>query len=172
MIRILLTLFFIVASVVHNQAAVARDAVPIADMKAAYLYNFILYTKWADNPASINLCLYKQAVDTVNVRVLEHTSNKNIKVMVINQMNRAPECQLLYVDEADSEDLSGLQPLLASTSTLLVTSAPISMLDKSMIELTVENAFLSFNVNLKAVRMANIQLSAKLFQFAKQVKTD
>ncbi len=151
-----------------KRAAAAGDA---ATLKAAFLYNFALYTSWPPPPPSaVTLCATGQdelgmAFDALANKQID---GKPVHVRRIDTAAEARSCHVLYVPESSSGNLPALMRGLASQPVLIVSDG--GNLDASMILIEAEGNRLVFSVNLGRVRHAGLDLSSKLLRLARVVK--
>lgn len=148
-----------------------EDVIPISDMRAAYLYNFVVFTEWPDNGKDvINICLLPGQTHMVNVRLLASKQINGRNLRIIEPANRdAADCQLLYIGETMAPGIRQTLSRLANSPVLTVGEGSQS---QAMIQMNVENKRLSFNVDLAQSRRANLTISSKLLRLAKTVRKE
>ncbi|ADQ84134.1 YfiR family protein [Methylovorus sp. MP688] len=148
-----------------------EDVIPISDMRAAYLYNFVVFTEWPDNGRdTLNICLLPNQATLVNVRLLASKQINGRSLRIIEPMQRdTDECQLLYIGKATDSGTRQMLTRLAGSPVLIVGEGSQS---QAMIQMNVENKRLSFNVDLVQSRRANLTISSKLLRLAKTVRKE
>ncbi|MFA6179251.1 MAG: YfiR family protein [Candidatus Methylopumilus sp.] len=166
-IKLLLSLLlFGVATTVH------AEAVPETEMRAAYLYNFALFTDWP-NPTgdTIRLCILKADQTDFATEKIENKliNGKLLTITTISSSNAAKGCQMLYISSYQSSSVRKIVAELEDTPVLTVTDTENGAAQGMMIEMLLDNNRLGFKVNNKAVRRANLTLSAKLLRLAKTI---
>jgi hypothetical protein len=149
----------------------ADNVIPISDMRAAYLYNFVVFTEWPDSSRdAINICLLPSQATLVNVRLLatKHINGRPLRILEPNQED-TNECQLLYIGQTMDSGTRQTLTKLAGSPVLTVGEGSQS---QAMIQMNVENKRLSFNVDLVQSRRANLTISSKLLRLAKSVRKE
>jgi hypothetical protein len=147
------------------------NVIPIRDMRAAYLYNFVIFTEWPNNDRdAINICLLPSQVTLVNVRLLTTKQINGRPLRIIEPSNRdTGECQLLYIGQTMDPGTRQTLAKLAGSPVLTVGEGSQS---QAMIQMNVENKRLSFDVDLVQSRRANLTISSKLLRLAKTVRKE
>lgn len=156
-------------------AGVAADQPQAAEyaLKAAFLYNFALYTDWPDLPEGhFDLCVlgddpFGEQLDAVGQKRLK---GRAIRLRRLQRAEEIEGCQLLFVAASARASL----PLIAARHQRdpMLTIADADGIDPSlpMIRLVPEGSRVTFRVNLTAARAAGLELSAKLLQLARSVE--
>lgn len=142
-----------------------------AALKAAFLYNFALYTTWPPPPpTSVTLCSIGRDELGSAFEALEskQIDGKPVHVKRVDSAAEARSCHLLFVPESSSGSLPALARGLASQPVLIVSDA--GSLDASMILIEAEGNRLVFSVNLARLRNAGMDVSSKLLRLARVVK--
>jgi len=159
-------ILFSAATLVH------AEAVPESEMRAAYLYNFALFTDWP-SPAGdrIKLCVLKTDQPDFAAEKIENKliNGKILTIITISTSNAAKDCQMLYISSYQSSSVRKIVAELEDTPVLTVTDTENGAAQGMMIEMLLDNSRLGFKVNNKAVRRANLTLSAKLLRLAKTI---
>lgn len=151
-----------------KRPAAAGDA---ATLKAAFLYNFALYTSWPPPPANaVTLCAIGRdelgaAFDALANKQID---GKPVQVRRIDSAAEARACHVLYVPESGAGNLPALTRGLASQPVLVVSDS--GNLDTSMILIEAEGNRLVFSVNLSRVRNVGLDVSSKLLRLARVVR--
>lgn len=141
-------------------------AASAAAVKAAFVYNFIKFTEWpagalgeADTPISI--CTnaddeLRAALDSLNGK---QAKGRSIVVRDLPHVTWQ-ECHVAMLQEP---------PALTPGKTEPVLTVSTYVDDNAMLRLFLAGNRLRFAVNLRAARMADISLSAKLLSVAAEV---
>lgn len=163
------------ASVQPAMAEEARRAPVASDpaaLKAAFLYNFALYTTWpTGQAASFVLCSYGRddlgrALDALAAKQLD---GKPVQVRRVEGVAEAKSCQLLYVSDAAGPSLGSVARALQAHPVLVVSDA-VGAAEHAMIHIEPDGNRLAFGVNLPRVRAAGLDLSARLLRLARSVR--
>lgn len=142
-----------------------------AALKAAFLYNFALFTAWpAPSPAVITLCAVgrDELGSAFDALANKQIDGKPVQVRRIESATEAKACQVVFVPESSSAALASIARGLQTQPVLVVTE--VAAADTSMIVLETEGSRLAFSVNLVRVKAAGLELSSKLLRLARSVK--
>lgn len=151
---------------------VKAAAVPEADMRAAYLYNFAQFTVWEPNDqVTFNICTSGKLTDNLSPEVFanKYILGKKIKLTRYVESANKNECQILYLNSGDA----GYDDKIANA---LVNAPVLTVGDEGngfgpgMINLAVKSNRLAFNLDLSRLRKANLSLSSKLISLAQKVR--
>lgn len=143
-----------------------------ATLKAAFLYNFALYTSWPPAAATgFALCAYGRddlgsALDALAGKAID---GKLVQVRRVDSLVEARSCQLLYVAEATGASLPSVASGLR-TAPVLVVSDAAGAAEQAMIQIEPDGSRLAFSVNLGRVRAAGLDISARLLRLARSVR--
>lgn len=152
----------------------AQEALPEADVKAAFLYNFSLLTEWPNLPdKEVVVCRFKKDQIDINQSLLEKKSleGRAFKWRTIDSMSELRGCQIAVFGQFKTEEIDTILTSLDNAPVLTVSDATSPLAQKAMIAIVQEQQLLGFEVNLKASKSANLKLSAKLLRLAKRVNT-
>lgn len=140
------------------------------DMKAAYLYNFAYLFEWPESRrANFHICILGD--EEVGAAMLDYDAKRvNGQRMVIARLTTlAPIrlCDILYVGAAEVVNLPKIRTILGSLPTLTVTDkAPLQSVS---VALTLENKYLTFDVNLEQCDRANLKPRQTVLGLARNV---
>jgi hypothetical protein len=151
-----------------RRAPLAGDA---ATLKAAFLYNFALYTSWPPPlPGAFTLCSigHDELGSAFDALTQKQVDGKPVQVRRIDSVTEARNCHLLYVPDSSGGSLPALARGLASHPVLIVSDA--GNLDAAMILIEPDGNRLVFSVNLARVRQSGLDVSSKLLRLARAVK--
>jgi hypothetical protein len=157
-----------------NAHAVAQP-IPESDMKAAFVFNFAVFTEWppevlafgaplrvcADGAAPYYPALLRMADKLVNGHRLsvQRLAGANLR-----------HCHVLVLGSAERERWSQMRRDLAGAHVLTVTDDSVIGADGAVIGMTVENQHIGFDVDLAAARGARLVLSSKLLRLARSIQ--
>lgn len=157
-------------------AAVAcAQPVPEMNMKALYLFNFMRYVDWpnADPEGErVRLCVYGQdpigpALDTIDGKPLG--GGRQVTVVRTRSLAGLRSCRLLYVADAEAGDMPKVMAAVRGQPVLVVAESPLAR-ESAAIIWSLQHSRLVFDVNLKAVRQADLRMSSKLLRLARTVE--
>lgn len=155
-----------------DEARRTSSASDAASLKAAFLYNFALYTAWPNShAASLVLCTFGRddlgsAFDALGGKTID---NKPVQIRRVDVLAEAKSCQLLYVGEAAAGSLPAIARAMQSSAVLVVSDAP-GAAEHAMIHIEPDGNRFAFSVNLPRVRAAGLDLSARLLRLARSVR--
>lgn len=151
---------------------VAAEPMPEYAMKAAYLYNFALFTEWPALPDDqLNLCIlgkdaFGAALDSIDGKIV---NGLRLSVHRISGSSRARQCQILFLGTSDRVNFRRLLHDIEDLPVLTVTDNDDLVQAGIMIRMSIENKRLTFEINTEAARRARLAISSKLLRLAKTV---
>ena len=158
--------------------AAAREATE-AEVKAAYLYNFGLFTQWpkkafkaADSPFVIGILGEDPFGEEINEIAATETVNKR-RIQIVRAPSGAPppECHLLYVSASEKERFKEILESLKGQPVLTVSDdAPFCRLGGA-IRFTRTSSKLGLVINPAAARAAGLRISPDLLAIAQIERT-
>lgn len=152
----------------HNTLAAA---IPELDMRSAYLYNFAQFADWpANDHATFNICTLDKVADSISPEILANktVNGKKIRLSKFSESADPAECQIVYLNSVDSVYAAKIARLL-STEHVLTVADEVNGSGPGIINLSVKNNRLVFDLDLAKARKANISLSSKLIPLAQKV---
>lgn len=150
-----------------------------AQLKAAILFNFAMFTEWpADTlPASapLRLCVFQDNALLPALAGLQEkqVNGHHVSVRTLTAQPAAAQlanCHLLVLDAQDRERWALLKHDLATSSVLTVADDRIIGANGAMISFGIDNRRVGFDVDLAPVRQARLALSSKLLRLARSVQ--
>ena len=142
-------------------------------MKAAYLYNFALFTQWPKLTAQVfQFCVLGMSAVETELRRLEGRSVQNGLPLVVRNVtpgDNLSSCQLLYVDQDQRRLFGNVSAQLLGYPVLTVTDADGLIDAGAMIEVRRQGSRLTFDVNLPAAKRVKLDFSARLLKLASVV---
>lgn len=151
---------------------VLAAAVPEADMRAAYLYNFAQFTVWEPNDqVTFNICTSGKLTDNLSPEVFANKQilGKKIKLTRYVESANKKECQIVYLNSGDPVYDERIADALMSEQVLTVGDEGNGF-GPGIINLAVKSNRLAFNIDLSRLRKANLALSSKLITLAQKVR--
>jgi hypothetical protein len=142
--------------------AAGADDVPEAELKAAFIYNFALFTEWpADALAGDGRFRICVAADSPLHAALAHLSGQPVHGRSVVLLDAAvpaqPGCQIAVVEGGSAPLRRGLLTVGDGAS-------------GAMIRLLLQDEHLRFDVDAAATRGAGLELSSKLLRLARTVQ--
>ena len=165
----------LVASAAQIPAAAERAPVDERAMKAAYLYNFAVFTQWPKlSSTAFQFCVLGVSAVDEELRRLQGRPVQNGLPLVVRNVVPGDDlepCQLLYVDESQRRQFAATLGRLNGYPVLTVTDAEGLAEQGAMIEVRRQGNRLAFDVNLPAARRVKLDFSARLLKLASYVAT-
>ncbi len=141
-------------------------------VKAAFIYNFIVFTQWPDNTSeTIQLCVYgedyfKHELDKLHNRSV---GKRHIRVVRVQSAEKLTQCQVIFFSKSVSNNLSSTLIDLQDKSILTLADSPNAISQGIVINMSVLNEKIVFEINLAAARKSGLDISSKLLQLAVKV---
>lgn len=153
--------------------------VSVADLKAAFLYNFARFTEWPADvvPANgaIALCVAgdPDVVQSLGRAVQgKKIDGRTLSVRKMNLDGPIRSCQLLYASDVDIRRARELVNAVKGVPVLTVSDLPAFAEMGGTAHLFMQGERMRFAVNVDAALRANIRISAQLLNLAKIVKDE
>jgi hypothetical protein len=147
---------------------------PEYDLKAAFLYNFALFTEWpADVGQTVTLCIVDGDVLRHELDEFQGKSigSRHFAARRISEVDAAEDCQMAFLPRASASAMKRSVRMLSSQRhVLIVGDSPEAAQAGVGINMTLKDARVTFDVNLKAVQDGGLNLSSKLLRLAKNVR--
>lgn len=157
-------------------AAPAVKVVPEYKLKAAFVYNFALFTDWpAEMLASggtFNICANPDSAVLPELSGLGDKQVKGRQVVVrkVTELDSMRTCHVLFLDSLDRARWGQIRKNLANASVLTVSDDSEISRDGAIIGLYLENNRIGFSVDLQAARQARLVVSSRLLRLARSVQ--
>jgi len=142
-------------------------------LKAAFIYNFMVYTEWpADTRSPLNLCIhggdpFGQEIDGLQAKVV---AGRSITVERKAAGDSLTHCQVVFIAASAMAGLPRLLESLRDKPVLTVADSPGAMRKGVALNMTVVDGKVTFEANLQAARRAGLNLSSKLLRLATEVQ--
>lgn len=141
-------------------------------MKAAFVYNFMLFTQWPTLPNNtLRICTLES--DTLKHELEKFKDNQphgaRLIISRISNLDKIKECQALYLSEEDKKRLPAILSLLEDAPVLTITDVPELIGKGVIIGIKTESKRIVFEVDAQAAKKSNLYLSSKLLSLAKSV---
>lgn len=166
---------FLLAALFVGPAAVAAPRLPEDEVKAAVVANLPLFVRWpagAANAAHPQVCIL--APGTMEAALLrQHREGANGNALDFKPVTAVPEqlreCAMVFVGASDPAALFRAAAAVAGRPVLLVAEGNGVLQRGAMIGLAVQEGRVAIDVNLGALRRAQLDVSAKLLRLARTV---
>lgn len=141
-------------------------------VKAAFIYNFIAFTQWPGTTGpTINLCVYGEDYFGSEIDKLQSkpADKRLIKVVRTTVPEKLADCQVIIFSKSVSGSLSSLLSNLPNQPILTLADSPNAISHGIMINMSLVNEKIIFEINLGIVRKSGLDISSKLLQLATKV---
>ena len=171
---LLRSLLFAFGSLVAVHAT-AQTLAPVAEneLKAAYLYNFAMFTTWpGGRPAqegALSFCVYADDTQTASISTLQtrRIRERNIQIRSVLTPEETAGCHVLFIGGKAGDDVLRMLEAVRDSATLTVTDTLDAVRNSAVISMALDNGRLAFDVNLQNARRARLVLSSKLLKLAR-----
>lgn len=176
--NVVIVLAIVLVLVFSGQShSIADDRTVEYKIKAAYLYNFLKFVWWpesflATGQSEIKVCLLgKNQLDPYLEPMTNMTAQgHNITITHISNVSQAHDCQLLFVGASEANNLPQILEGLKDAHCLTVGEIENFAAKGGMIGFVLKEGRISLEINTKAVKEANLEISAKLLEVANIIK--
>jgi hypothetical protein len=148
------------------------DESPEYRLKAAFLYNFVLFTEWpGGTAATLHLCVVGQDPFGSEIDVLEGKKAGGRAITVVRKAAGAAlgECDIVFIAASAIGTLPRVLEGLHGRPVLTVADSAGAARRGITLNLTVSQDKVGFEANLQAARGAGLVLSSKLLRLASEV---
>jgi len=152
--------------------AAVSDELPEYRLKAAFLYNFALFTEWpADVGSTLNLCVYGRDPFGEEIDPLQGkpVGDRRIVVRRVTTVAGLKACQVVFIADASGDGISRVLSALSGATVLTIADTPGATKQGVALNMNVVQNKITFEANLSAARAANLKLSSKLLSLATEV---
>jgi hypothetical protein len=145
------------------------------DVKAAFLYNFALYTEWpASSVNTFEFCIlgkdtFGSWLDYIRSKKMK---GKPIRIRYIVENQDVKACHLLFIPAAEKDNFPRLAALIGQQSTLTITDSE-QQNEKpniAMIVMVPDGNRFTFDISQSEAKTAGLSFSSKLLRLARNVK--
>ena len=153
--------------------AALGDDLPEYRLKAAFLYDFALFTEWpAQVGSTLNLCVYGRDPFGKEINALQGkpVGNRRIVVQLVSRVEGLTVCQVVFITDASGDGIARVLSTLRGATVLTVADAPGAVKQGVALNMNVVEDKITFEANLTAARAANVKLSSRLLSLATEVR--
>lgn len=157
-------------------AALHAQPVHEFELKAAFVYNFALFTEWPAETVfeggMLNICINPESALRMPLSGLDGKPVKGRRVAIrfLAVPDNARFCHVLFVDGSDRDRWEQMRKALGSASVLTVSDDEEIAGEGSMVALAMERKRVVFDIDTRAARQARLVLSSKLLRLARTVR--
>ena len=160
----------VLALVVAKGASAAGDGGEAA-LKAAYLFNFALYTEWPALPFAFEFCIAGKGDfgEALNAIARKQISGRPVRIRQLQTGDVPGECNLVFILAGNQAAASQIFAALAGRPVLTVGDVGLELEHPPMLQLSSEDGQLYFSVNQSAARVVGLTFSSKMLRLARGV---
>lgn len=153
--------------------AVRANELPEYRLKAAFIYNFLVYAEWpAETGSTLNLCIHGKdpfgpEIDGLQGKV---AAGRTIAVHRKAVGESLKNCQAVFIAPSLIDSLPRVLESLRGQPALTVADSPGTMHKGVALNMNVAQGRVTFEANLQAARGAGLGLSSKLLRLATEVQ--
>ena len=151
---------------------VAANDLKEYQLKAAFLYNFIAFTQWPDGiNQTLNICVYGEDYFGQEIDKLQTKSvhGSNIKILRLDSLEESKECQVLFISKSAINTLPDILTNIQEKSILTIADSPAAASEGVIINMTLSQNKINFEINLQSAHSVKLNISSKLLQLASKV---
>ena len=148
------------------------NALPEYRLKAAFIYNFMLFTEWpAAAGNTLNVCVHGKDPFGPEIDGLQ---GKPVAARSIAVQRKAADeslknCQVVFIAPSMIGSLPNVLDSLKGQPALTVADSPGAVQKGVVLNMAVTQGRVTFEANLLAARSAGLNLSSKLLRLATEV---
>lgn len=164
------------AGVLLSQQAGAEEPVPEYELKAAFIYNFALFTDWPPDTVyegnAVNICanLHSPLRLSLSGVAGKPVKGRRIAVRYLSSLEGLPACHILFVGGSERDQWRQTRKALDGTAILTISDDEEIGRDGVIILLAMERNRMVFDVDMRAAKQARLTLSSKLLRLARTVR--
>jgi hypothetical protein len=156
-------------------APAAAEPVPEHDLKAAFVFNFALFTEWPGDVlapgAPLRVCATPGTALASSLDRLDGKLVNGHPVLLAHLAGAAPrQCHIIVLGRHDRERWAQIRRELSGASVLTVSDDIALGADGAVIAMSVEFERVGFDVDAGAARAARLAVSSKLLRLARRVR--
>jgi len=168
----------LVHSMIPRIAAGQKDSAGEYELKAAMLYNLTLFVEWPpsaypDPQAPILLCILgRDPFGSSLTSTVPGKTARGRSVLIRHLQNdkEIRSCQVLYISSSERKTAAQILSTLNGSSVLTVGEMTQFAAHGGMIQFSLEDQRVRFDINLDAASRAGLKISSKLLVLAQIVK--
>jgi hypothetical protein len=147
-------------------------------VKAAYLFNFLKFVEWPEDPAAephgkwVIGFVGDSPIDAELARIVEgkNVLGRDLQVKKFQAADNLRACNILFISESEKKRLPSILAALNGSSVLTVADMDDFIGSGGMIQFVVEDARVRVAIDVGATGRARLRVSSKLLALAQTVK--
>ena len=155
-----------------------KDQVGEYELKAAILYNLSRFVEWpasayADSQAPTVLCILGRDPFGNSLKTLgqkQDANGRSVSIRQLNTENGIRDCHVLYISTSERKTIAQILSKLKGSSVLTVGEMSQFAAQGGVIQFTLEDKQVHFQINLDAASRMELKISSRLLVLARIVK--
>lgn len=142
-----------------------------AQLKAAYLVNFLKYVEWPGSRSTVSICLFGRENLGHYLASYEgrQIAGRELRVRKVSGPDQLPDCQALFVPDTEEARIGAVLRWVDRQPILTVSDVETFVRDGGAIALIRNDGRLQFDVNAETINRANLKASSQMLRLARQV---
>lgn len=164
---------FLIYLLLSFPAHVAAGTPSEYQLKAAFLYNFALFTEWPEAVGdTLDLCIYGSDPFGDALLPLNHrrVGPRRIITQLPTTLAELPDCELVFIARSAMGQLPEILGAVHGLPILTVADSPGAMRRGVAINMITQHNRIAFEANLTAARAHSLNLSSRLLRLAEEVE--
>lgn len=143
-----------------------------AQLRAAYLVNFLKYVEWPGGGARATICLFGQDGLATSLAAYEGriVQGREIRIRRVSQPEQLSDCQEVFVSAADEDRYPALLREAGRTSVLTIGEHVRFIERGGGVALVRVDNRLVFDLNLTTINRAGLKVSPQMLRLARDVQ--
>jgi len=176
--RLDLILCLVLALVFIPETALAQESAGEYELKAAMLYNLTRFVEWpaaayADAQSPTVLCILGRdpfGDSLTSIASSQSAGGRAVQVRRISGSKEIRGCHVVYISSSERKNIAQILATLKGTSVLTVGEMAQFAARGGMIQFSLEEKQVRFEVNLEAASESDLKISSRLLVLARVVK--
>jgi hypothetical protein len=152
--------------------AAPSHAADEAELKAAIVFNVLVFVEWPDDQKALELCV---AAENPLLPALRQLDGRDIrgrvfKVQEIRTDSPPIACRAAFIDAADGARRTTIVKALFERNVFVISDDADAPAKTTAVTMQRVGPRIALDVNLPAVRQARVQVSSKLLRLARTVR--
>ncbi|NEX60653.1 YfiR family protein [Noviherbaspirillum sp. 17J57-3] len=150
--------------------------VPEYDLKAAFVYNFAVFTEWpqdiANENGALNICIHPASPLRQPLLALRdrQVKGRRIAIQGLNAVDGARRCHVVVLGALDRDRATQIRKILAGASVLTISDDEDVSRDGAMIALSSDANRVVFDIDTRLAKQSRLAFSSKLLRLARSVQ--
>lgn len=161
----------------QSSLAILKDQASEYQVKALFIYNFAKFVEWPEGTFAtprgpVNVCIVGEdpfGSELERAVKGKTINNRELSIVRTSRAQNLKLCQIVFVGASDRKQAREIIEMLGTASVLTVGDMQGFAKCGGMINFTMEDHRVRFEINMVAAERAHLRISAKLLSLAKSV---